>query len=210
MNDFFRLINAYGIPTLESINVNDNEEAIRAANKMGYPVVVKILSDDISHKTDAGGVKLNIMNDEELNTEINKMIYNISTDYPQCHIEGVTIQKQAPPDGVEMIVGVTNDPQFGHVVMFGLGGIYAEVLNDVTFKVVPFHESTALRMIGEIDSYKLLRGFRGTKPVDLQSITEVIMKLQTIVKYNPEIQELDINPLICYHNGCVAVDGRMF
>lgn len=210
MNDFFKLIKAYGIPTLELVNVIDTETAIDEANKMGYPVVVKIWSDDISHKSDVGGVKTDILNDIQLRDTINYMVYEVSEKMPEANIEGVTIQRQAPPDGIEMIVGVTNDPQFGHVVMFGLGGIYAEALNDVTFKVVPFNQFVARRMLEEIDSYKLLCGYRDVKPVDQQSIVEVIMALQKIVEFNPEIQELDINPLIVYHNGCLAIDGRVF
>lgn len=208
MNKFWNLIK--NIPTLESLNIETTQGIINYANKIGYPVVCKIWSDEISHKSDIGGVKVNIMGDQELKDISSFMVHDIREKYQNIIVKGVTIQKQAPSNGLEMIVGIKRDPQFGHTLMFGLGGIYAEVFKDISFRVIPFDKKEALKMISEIDSYPLLEGVRGNKPIDLQAIVNVIMELQKIVKENPEIEELDINPLMVYHDGCYAIDGRVF
>lgn len=206
--DFWKIINK--IYTLPSVNVDNHDDAVKEAQAMGYPVVCKVWSDNISHKSDVGGVVINITNRSQLITAMDTIVYDVIDVLPDAKINGFTIQKMAPENGVEMICGIKKDAQFGHVILFGLGGIYTEIFNDVDFKVVPFSEYEAIKMITEVNSYKLLKGFRGAKSADLQSIVEVIMELQNIVKEHPEIEELDINPLICYPNGVVAVDGRVF
>lgn len=209
MDDFWDLIK--NIPTLPLINVDNHDYAcLMAQQKIGYPLVCKIWSDDISHKSDVGGVVVGILNRSHLIRTMTEMKEKVSEKQPYAKIKGFTLQKMAPSEGFEMIVGIKQDPQFGHVIMFGLGGIYAEILNDISFKVVPFDKHDALKMIEEIDSYKLFRGCRGSKPVDLQSIVNVIMELQKICVEYPEIEELDINPLMCYHDGCLVIDGRVF
>ena len=207
--NFWNLIK--NIPTLPLINVNNHDEAcIVAQQEIGYPLVCKIWSDDISHKSDIGGVVVNIINRPHLVRVMSDMVSNIRKKLPNVVINGFTLQKMAPSDGLEMIIGIKKDPQFGHVLMFGLGGIYAEVFKDISFKVIPFNEKEAFKMINEIDSYPLLKGVRGNKSIDLQAIVSVIMELQNIVKKNPEIEELDINPLMVYHDGVFAIDGRVF
>lgn len=208
MNEFWNLIK--NIPTLPLINVYNHDDAcIAAQQEIGYPLVCKIWSDEISHKSDVGGVVVGILNRPHLINVMTDMFYDIDTT-TNAIIKGFTLQKMAPCNGLEMIVGIKRDPQFGHTLMFGLGGIYAEVFKDISFKVIPFDEKEAFKMINEIDSYPLLEGVRGNKPIDLQAIVNVIMELQKIVKENPEIEELDINPLMVYHDGCYAIDGRVF
>jgi len=208
--EFWSLMKEYGIIHLPLYRAVTPKEAQEFAKLTGYPVAIKIDSPDISHKSDVGGVILNVDNPSLLRNTTENMIYNIRKNFPNAKINGVSIQKMSKPGGIECIVGIKKDNRFGHVIMFGLGGVHAEIFKDISFRVTPFNESEATDMIKEIKSYALLNGFRGAEPVGIEYISDVIMMLQEISKEHPEINELDINPLMCYSEKCVVVDGRVF
>ena len=208
--EFWELVKEFGIPTLPLYYAATPNEAQHFAKLTGYPVAIKINSPDISHKSDVGGVVLNVKNNKELEIVVIEMFNSIRKQFPDAKINGVSIQQMSKPGGIECIVGIKKDPQFGHVIMFGLGGIHAEVFKDVSFRITPFEEFEAHNMIEEIRLYALLNGVRGAEPVSVKAIVDIIMKLQEIVKERPEISELDINPLMCYPDFCVAIDGRVF
>jgi acyl-CoA synthetase (NDP forming) len=182
---------------------------VAAAENIGYPVVMKIASPDILHKSDIGGVRLNIRDADQVRDFFDLLIYRAQRYMADARIWGVLIQEMAAR-GKEVIIGVNRDPQFGPLLMFGLGGIYVEVLQDVTFRIAPVSRQEATEMIDEIRSYHLLRGVRGEKPADLKAIIDTILRVSQLVTDFPEIVEMDINPLTVYDEGrgAVAVDMR--
>ena len=198
----------YGIPLVQKTTAASSQEAVEAANKIHYPVVMKISSPDISHKTDVGGILLDIKSDEEIEKAYLVMMDSVKKKVPEARIDGVIIQKMAE-SGLEVIVGAKLDPQFGHVIMFGLGGIFVEVYKDVSFRVTPIDQKTARDMILEIKASSIIQGTRGQEPVDIDAIINVITGLSRMLEKNPDIIELDINPLIVYPHGAIAVDARM-
>ena len=207
-DDTARLLRKYGIPTVEGGVVGSEEEAVRAAERLGYPVVLKIVSPAILHKTDAGGVLLGIEDEEGVRKGYREVMEKAKEYKPEARIEGVLVQKQAPR-GREVIVGALRDPQFDGVVMFGLGGVFVEVLKDVSFRIAPIDEEEALSMIKEIKGYPLLMGFRGEEKADLKAIAKVISAVSEMIMRERYIEEMDINPLIVYPRGAMAVDARI-
>lgn len=203
-----RLLAEAGIPVTEAHLARTREEAERLAEAIGYPVVLKIVSDDIPHKSDMGGVQLNLRDREAVGAAYDRILQNVRTRRPDARIEGVSVQRQAPP-GVEVIVGLTTDPQFGPVVMFGLGGVLVEVLQDVAFRVVPLTARDAREMIREVKGFALLQGYRGAPPADLAALESLLLKVSELAQRHPEIAELDLNPVFAYPNGAVAVDARV-
>ncbi|MCD4845700.1 MAG: acetate--CoA ligase family protein [Methanosarcinales archaeon] len=198
----------YGIPLVQKIMAASLQEAVEAANKLHYPVVMKISSPDISHKTDVGGILLDLNSDEEIKKAYLAMMDSVKKNIPEARIDGVIIQKMAK-SGLEVIVGAKLDPQFGHVIMFGLGGIFVEIYKDVSFRVTPIDQKTAHDMILEIKASSIIQGARGQEPADIDAIIKVITGLSRMLEKKPGIIELDINPLIVYSHGAVAVDARM-
>lgn len=182
-------------------------ECIQAAQTIGYPVVMKIQSPDILHKTEAGGLELNLNSDQEIKQAYRKITDKVASTRPDALIEGVTISEMIP-DGVEVIVGSSTDPSFGPTIMFGLGGIYVEILEDVSFKVAPVSRDEAESMISEINAHPLLFGARGESPKDVDELAEVLYRISHLVARKKEIRELDINPLVTLDEGkgCVALD----
>lgn len=204
------IFGAYGLKGPERYLAKNIDEAVNNARKIGYPVVAKIVSPDILHKTESGGVKINIMNDKEMEKAFNDIMKSVKQYLPSARIEGIEIQEMVK--GIqEVIIGVKKDIQFGHLIMFGLGGIFVEVLKDITFGIVPIDRQEAFEMIKEIKSYKLLTGFRKLPEADIDSITETIVKVSKLCEDFPEIQELDINPLVAKEKGkgVVMVDARI-
>ncbi len=199
------LLANYGIPVTKGQIAATADEALAIALHLGTPVAMKISSPDISHKSDVGGVALNVRV-EEVRTTFNEIISRIKKAAPNANIEGILVQQMAPP-GHEIIVGLKQDAQFGHALMFGLGGIFVEVYKDVSFRVVPVDKSDALDMIAEIKGYPILKGIRGRKPADIDAIAEVLMSVSEMAE-KENIIELDINPLIVSESGAVAVDAR--
>jgi acyl-CoA synthetase (NDP forming) len=202
------LLKKAGIPVVEAKLARSKKEAISISNEMGFPVVLKISSTDVVHKSDSGGVKLGLANAAQVGKAYNEILSSIKQAYPQAQIEGVSVQPMAPP-GVEVIVGMSKDPQFGPVLMFGLGGILVEVLKDVSFRIVPVTARDAKAMIREIKGYPVLEGYRGQKPASIPALEKLIVKVSQFVEKNPQIRELDLNPIFAYPDKAVAVDARI-
>jgi len=209
-NEMSDLLSCYGFPLLKSQMVTDASEIAAVADITGLPVVMKIISKDIVHKSDAGGVRLNIKTVDQANQAFVEILENAKKYNPGARIDGVLIEKMAKP-GVEVILGATRDPLFGPMCMFGLGGIFVESLKDVTFRLAPMWELSVEKMIQSIKAYTVLKGVRGNPPSDIDAIKDCIMRLSQMVSTHPEISELDINPLIVYPEGegCMVADGRI-
>lgn len=197
-----------GIPVVEAKLARTKKEAVFLSREIGFPVVLKIMSADVTHKSDSGGVKLGLNNVTQVGNAYSEIVSAVKQHYPKAKIQGVSVQKMARP-GVEVIIGMTKDAQFGPVLMFGLGGILVEVLKDVSFRIVPLLKKDAREMIKEIKGYPLLEGYRGQEPADVAFLEELIVKVSDFIDKKPEIKELDLNPLFAYKNGAVAVDARV-
>jgi acyl-CoA synthetase (NDP forming) len=171
-------------------------------------VALKVVSPEITHKSDAGGVKLGLKTSRQVEAAYEEILSAVEQKYPHAVIDGISVQKMARP-GIEVIVGMTKDAQFGPVLMFGLGGILVELLKDVSFRIVPLEREDAREMIREIKGYPLLEGYRGREPADLSALEEILFKVSRFVDDHPEIKELDLNPIFAYKDGAVAVDARV-
>ncbi|MCD6288990.1 MAG: acetate--CoA ligase [Anaerolineae bacterium] len=204
------IMQAYGIPVPESELATTSEEAVAIAERLGYPVVMKIASPDILHKTDIGGVRVNLMSASDVRDAFDLITYRASRYMPNAEIWGCLVQRQAPR-GREVILGMSRDPQFGPLMLFGLGGIYVEVLKDVSFRVAPIGRREAMEMMQEIRSYPLLKGTRGEEPADLEAVADTILRLSQLVIDFPEIVEMDVNPLVVFNQGkgALALDIRL-
>ena len=178
------------------------------AKEIGFPVVLKIDSHDIVHKSDAGGVRIGIGSEAEVKQAYEEMMEGVTRSAPDAKINGITVQQMAPP-GIEVIVGVSRDLQFGPVLMFGLGGVLVEVLQDVSFRVVPITRWDAHQMMRDLKGYPVLCGFRGQPAASLEALEGLLIKVSRLVDENPEIEELDLNPVFAYPDGAVAVDARI-
>jgi acetyl coenzyme A synthetase (ADP forming)-like protein len=200
------LTNAYEINAPVIRLATTQKEALSFAKKAGFPVVMKIASPQIYHKTDAGGLRIDIQDEISVKNAWDDILASVKKYNPKAKIDGITVEPMVPI-GKEIIIGAKKDPQFGHMIMFGLGGIYVEILKDVTFRIAPVSQDEAVKMIEEIKTIELLRGARGEKPVDIKAIAKVIESVGRIVTDYPQIQEFEINPLIaCPSRGTFAVD----
>jgi acyl-CoA synthetase (NDP forming) len=204
-NEAKKVLSKYGIQVTRGRIAANEEEAFLIASSIGFPVAMKISSPDISHKSDVGGVVLNVRK-EDVKDAFSEMISRVRKTVPGANIEGVLVQQMAPP-GHEVIVGLKKDAQFGHALMFGLGGIFVEVYKDVSFRVTPVDKKEALEMISEIKGYPILKGIRGRKPADVDAVADVLVSVSELA-HKENIVELDINPLIVGEKGAVAVDAR--
>jgi acetyl coenzyme A synthetase (ADP forming)-like protein len=204
------VLKAYGFPVLQYRFAKSEDEALHAAREIGYPVVLKIVSPDIAHKVDVGGVKLDIHSDAELRENYRQMLADVQKAKPDARIFGVFVQEFIK-GGKETILGLKRDPLFGPLLMFGLGGIYVEALRDVTFRIAPIRELGVQRMIRQIRGFKILEGFRGEPPSDIDAIAECLARLSQLATQLEEIVELDINPLVVFEKGRGArvVDARI-
>jgi acetyltransferase len=199
------VLRAYGIKTPKEQLVTSRDKVIHAARAIGYPVALKVNSPDISHKSDVGGVVTGISTDKAAKNAFDQIYANINKRIPQARVEGVTVQEMV--HGVEVIVGVTCDPQFGPFITFGLGGVYVEVLKDVSHRLAPITLAEAKQMIAEVKSYPILLGARGRKALDIDAVAHTILCVSRISQDFKEIQEIEINPLMVQEEGCVAVDA---
>jgi len=201
---------AYGLPVISRGLANKEEQAVKLAEKIGYPVVMKVMSDDIVHKFDVKGVVLNINSKLEAEKAYQSIIENVSRVQPTARIKGILVSKMIPA-GEEVILGIKRDVSFGPVIMFGLGGIFVEIFKDVNFRVAPVGKTAALSMIHEIKAAKILSGVRGKSPRDIESIQDCILRLSQLALECPQIKELDINPLIVMEkgNGCYVADTKI-
>lgn len=207
-HEAFALAEYYGIPTPKAFLVKTPQEAYELAETVKYPIALKIVSPDITHKSDVGGVKLGLMSKEEVAKAVEEMLKTVSQRAPHARISGVLMYHMAPP-GLEVIVGGIRDGVFGAAVMFGLGGIFVEVLKDVSFRIAPITYEEALEMINEIKSSTILNGYRGQPPVDKHAIADIIVKTSRLIHEIPEIESIDLNPVIVYNKGAIAVDVRV-
>jgi acyl-CoA synthetase (NDP forming) len=202
------LLRAYGVSLPQAEFVRSPEEAAGASAALGFPLAMKVVSADILHKSDAGGVKLNLKDKKEVERAFEEIMEKASTVTARERILGSMLSPMAP-GGQECIIGMIRDKQFGPVVMFGLGGIFVEVLKDVSFRAAPMTEQDIDDMITEIKGYKLLTGIRGERAKDIGAIKEILAKLNAIAVDNPEIQEIDLNPVIVHEKGASIVDSRV-
>ena len=196
------------ISVVETRLATSRKQAAEISADIGFPVVLKIASPDITHKSDAGGVKVGLKNKAEVEKAYGEIMAAAKQKYPAAKIEGAAVQSMARP-GIEIIIGVFKDAQFGPVIMFGLGGIFVEVLKDVSFRLIPIVKRDAEQMIKEIKGYALLQGYRGQEPAHIPSLVDILLKVSNLVEKTPEIKEIDINPVFAYKDSAVAVDARI-
>ena len=210
LHEATEILDQYGIPVARGIPVHNEQEAIRAASELGYPVAMKIISKQISHKSDFGGVQLNLRTDEGVADAYRDMTQRISTVYPDKQIDGALIQHMIT-GGRELIVGGMQDDQFGPVVLVGLGGIFVEIFGEISVRVAPISKQDAIDMINELRGLAILKGARGTLPSDLEAVADVLLRISQMLTELPEIKEIDINPLRVFseNEGCTAIDVRI-
>ena len=203
-----QMLKAAGIPVVETRFARNMKEAVSISRELGFPVALKVMSAEVVHKSDAGGVKLGLQNASQVEKGYAAMMKSVKAAVPNAKIDGVSVQQMARK-GVEVIVGMSKDPQFGPVLMFGLGGILVELLKDVSFRIVPVSKFDASEMIREIKGFPMLTGFRGSEPADLKALENLIVSVSAFVESHPEVKELDLNPVFAYKDGVVAVDARV-
>ncbi len=201
------ILRACGIPVPRFRVAKDVTGALAAAREIGYPVALKIVSTDIAHKSDYGGVALGLKDDREIEEKWSQMVLTVAMENPMAMIEGFLVEEMVPR-GVEVITGVIKDEQFGPVAMFGIGGVSVELMKDVSYRLSPLDEKDAVEMMGEVKGWPLLRGFRGDTPKDIGAVADVLVKLTRLVEATGGLMEIEINPLIVYDEGVVAVDAR--
>jgi len=198
------LFQEIGIPVPAQKLTISKEETISAASEIGFPVVLKLMAEDVVHKSDTGAVKLNIKNKEEA-----EQAYDDLMKIEAKSEKKISVQKMADEPITELIIGMTTDPQFGPALMFGIGGILVELLEDVSFRIAPITEFDAKEMIHEIKGFPILDGYRGKPKADIDAIVDTLMKISDLVKKNEEIHEMDLNPVFIYEKGIVCVDARI-
>lgn len=203
-----QILQDLGIATTLGQLATSEEAAVQAAASIGFPVVLKISSPDIVHKSDIGGVQLHLQHADAVRDAYRAIMQGVATHAPQAHVEGVTVQPMAKP-GVEVVVGMSKDATFGPVLMFGLGGVLVEVLKDVTFRIVPLQSQDATEMIHDIKGLPLLQGYRGAPAADLAALERILLTLSDFVTNTPQVKEIDLNPIYAYADGALAVDARM-
>ena len=206
-HEALRLLELYGIPVAGYALARSPGEAVEAARRLGGRVVLKIVSPEIVHKSDVCGVVVGVEPDEA-GRVFEELVSRVRERAPGARIVGVLVQRQAPPGAVEVVVGGLRDPVFGPAVMFGLGGVFVELFRDVSFRVAPFTGEDAEEMMREVRAYKLLKGYRGMPPRDLEALKKIILGLERIMMDLPEIREADLNPVMSYPEGALVVDAR--
>lgn len=210
-HEAYEVLQAYGFPVFPFRCVHGEDEAVRAAEGIGYPVVIKIVSPDIIHKVDVGGVKLNLMNEGEVRQAYQALIAAVQAARPTARLQGVLVQRMVK-GGKETILGMKRDPQFGPLLLCGLGGTYVEIFKDVAVRIAPITELDAQQMIQQLKSSPILSGYRGAPPSDIDAITECLERLSQLALDFQELHELDMNPLIVFEQGkgAAVVDARIF
>jgi acetyl-CoA synthetase (ADP-forming) len=199
-HEAYEFLGAFGVPVPRFGLATSEDEAVRVAQRVGYPVVLKVVSPDIVHKSDVGGVKVNVASDEEVRKWFNNIMSNVSAKAPGARVVGILVQEMVPQD-LEVIVGSTRDPVFGPVIMFGLGGVFVEVLKDVSLRIAPLAEYDAEEMLGEIKAARILQGYRGAPPRDRKALVDIILKVSRIMESVEEITDIDLNPVMSFPEG---------
>ena len=202
------LLKEYGISVPDFRLIKSEEEISGLAKEINFPITMKIVSPDIIHKTDAGGVKVGIKTEKEARIAYQEIIFEAKKYNKKAKISGVIVYPMVP-QGTEIIMGMMKDPHFGQVIMFGLGGIFVEILKDISFRILPIEERDAEEMINEIKGYEILKGVRGECPKDIEAIKILLMKVSKLTAENPEINEIDLNPIFVFEKGLQIVDARM-
>lgn len=202
------IMKSYDIPVTEFQVAETEEAAVKAAEKIGFPVVLKILSPDVIHKSDVGGVLINLKDSEAVREGYQTIISKVKKHKAKADIRGIFVEEFAPK-GVEVIIGAIKDPQFGPALMFGLGGVFVEVLKDVSFRVAPITKYDAQEMIREIKGYPILTGIRGQEASDTTALTHILLQVSKLVIDYPSINQLDLNPVFSYPKGAKCVDARI-
>ena len=200
----------YKIPAVDSRLAKTAPEALEVAKKFGGPVALKICSPDVAHKSDAGGVRLNLQKQPEIRKAFGEILASVEQKVPDAKIDGVTVSPMAAPGGVEVILGVIRDPQYGPALMFGLGGIFTEIYKDVQFCLLPASEDELKYMIKSIQGYPLLAGIRGQRPTDVKALLETMKNLGRLAIDYPEFDQIDLNPVLVYEKGVAVVDYRIY
>jgi acyl-CoA synthetase (NDP forming) len=203
-----KILKQAGISVVKTRLAKTQKEAVSLSQKMGFPIALKIVSPDVINKSDSGGVKLSLNNVSDVKKAYDEILKKVKKQYPDAVIHGVSVQKMVRP-GTEVIVGSSKDPQFGPVIMFGLGGIFVELLKDISFRIIPLERRDALEMIKEIKGYPLLEGYRGREPANILALVEIILKISKLIDENPHIKELELNPIFVYRDKAVGVDARI-
>jgi acyl-CoA synthetase (NDP forming) len=206
--DAARFLSEYGIPYPEHRLARSLEEAEELANELGYPIVLKVVSPDVVHKSDAGGVALGLKDGDDVRDAYEGMVNALGEAVPGARVDGVLVCKQAPP-GPEVIVGALHDPIFGPTVMFGLGGVFTEVLDDVTFRVAPLERTDAEEMIREIKGQGVVAGARGQPGADVSALADLLLAVAQLITDHPEIKEVDLNPVRVFEQGLMVLDVRI-
>lgn len=202
-----KILKLSGIPLNKSGLAKSEEEAASLAREIGYPLVMKIVSPQIVHKTEVGGVKVNIDSEENVRKTYQEILTNAKEKMPDAEITGIMMEEMV--NGIELIIGTSVDPQFGHMIMFGVGGIFVEVYKDVSFRLVPITKGDANDMLNEIKGRPLLEGTRGLPRADSGQLVDILIKVSDLVSKYPDIREMDINPLVVTNRGAIAVDARI-
>ena len=203
-----QLLENAGISVVKAKLATSMKEAVSLSKEMGFPVVLKIASPDVVHKSDVGGVKVDLKNATQVSKAYREIMASVKDKFPKAAIDGISVQPMAKP-GVEVIIGMSKDPQFGPVLMFGLGGIFVEILKDVSFRIVPLLRRDAAEMIRDIKGFPVLQGYRGQPPSDITALENMILKVSEFVDKNSYIKEIDLNPVFARSDGAVAVDARV-
>lgn len=199
---------AAGIPVVPTFEARSRTQAVALARQVGFPAALKVVSPDIVHKSDVGGVKLGLSSQRQVQIAYDEIMASAQQKAPGAKVWGVSVQKMARP-GTEVIVGMSKDVQFGPVLMFGLGGILVEVLQDVAFRIVPLTAFDAREMVRDIKGFPVLQGVRGHEPAHLESLERILLQVSQLVEATPAIKELDLNPIFVYRDSAVAVDARI-
>jgi acyl-CoA synthetase (NDP forming) len=207
-NEAQQICALHHIPTPRSDKASNVDEAVLKAKEIGFPVVLKVISPQILHKSDVGGVILNVKDGQELKVQYEKLLVGIGKREPSAKVLGVLVEKMMPPS-TEVIVGGIRDSQFGPSIMFGIGGIFAEIYDDVAFRVAPIDRIDASNLIHELKGYKILEGARGNPPADLDSIINILTNVSDLMMEHKAIDQLDLNPVIVYQDRVCAVDSRI-
>lgn len=203
-----KLLKEYGIPVPDFKLIKSEEEITGLAKEINFPIAMKIVSPDIIHKSDAGGVKLNIKDEKEAKLAYQDIFLKVKKYNNRAKIVGVIVCPMLPQT-TEIIIGMMKDPHFGPVIMFGLGGIFVEILKDISFRILPLEERDAREMITEIKGYEILKGVRGEGPKDIKAMKNLLLKISQLALENPEISEIDLNPVFVFEKGLQVIDARI-
>ena len=207
-NEVKDMLKEYNVDVTKEKVCKTVEEALAFTKEIGYPIVLKIVSPDVVHKSDSGGVKVGIKDDDDLKKEFQLMLDNYHKQFQAESLKGISVQEMVA--GQEVIIGAVKDAQFGHMLMVGTGGVFVEIFKDVSYRLAPIDKSEAADMLKELKGYKLLTGFRGSKPVNIDALCESIANVSKALSELPEIKEMDLNPILVSDKRAVVVDGRIF